>query len=158
MDNYLEKTCRNLGIKLIYTSNKITVLSAEKKDNFTVIRAHKLFKNCPFSVAEAIISYYTNETYKEKSKKVLIDYVSPHFPEVAFKIKPLEHSLKTDATQSTPFPIESGSNLDLLTEFTISSMTIKNLWGDEQNQSDNLLSPSSSDILDLNIIVKPPVT
>jgi hypothetical protein len=59
MGDYLYRTCVNLGIKLIFTNNKILVLSAEKKNSITIIRAHKVFKNCPPNVSEAVVNYYT---------------------------------------------------------------------------------------------------
>lgn len=58
MNSHLKSLCNNLNIELIYTDNKYTVLSNGSKNNIPVIRANKVFRNCPRNVAEAIIEYY----------------------------------------------------------------------------------------------------
>ena len=158
MDNYLYKICMNLGIKLILTNNKIQVLSGERKNNLTIIRAHKVFKNCPPNVAEAIVNYYSKGSNKEKNSQIIRDYLAPFFPNGLFKIKNLENSLIETTIRDVPEDLDTNTSYSLLTEFDISSITVSNFWGNEESKLDNSLSPSSNDILDLDIIIKPPVT
>lgn len=148
----------NLGIKLVLTNNKIQVLSAERKNNLTIIRAHKVFKNCPSNVAEAIVNYYSKGSSKEKSSQIIRDYLAPFFPNGLFKIKNLENSLIETTIQDVPEDLDINTSYSLLTEFDISSIKVSNFWGKEESNVDNSLRPSSNDILDLDIIVMPPVT
>lgn len=159
MNDYLEKTCVNLGIKLLYTNNKITVLSADTKNDLPTIRAHKVFRGCPYEVALAIISYYSTEKNTAENEQLLKNYLQNKLSSCTFKIKPVDTSFRKSIEKSIPFKNTSSNSNTSLIEFTISSMIVKDFQGNElQNASINSLKPSSNDILDLDIIVSLPVT
>lgn len=156
MDNYLEKICINLGLKLVFTNNKVTVLSAEAKDGMTIIRAHKLLKSCPPETAQAVIDYFTNAKKRETSEEIIRDYLISQGLSDNLKIKPGDISIVKEMEKNLPVETkESDGSMSLLGEYNISSMTIKNFWGDKLTQSkDHLLSPDSDDVLELDIVVK----
>jgi hypothetical protein len=159
MKDYLEKTCENLGIKLIFTNNKVVVLSAEIKNNQPIIRAHKVFKGCPYEVALALISYYSSENHIAKNEQILREYLVNNLISDTFKIRPVDMSFKKGIEKGIPSESTNIDNNPSLVEFCVSSMVVKDFWGKKlQNASDNSINPSCNDILELDIVVDPPVT
>lgn len=158
MDNFLEKTCVNLGIKLVYTNNRITALSAEVKNGLPILRVHKLFKTCPPAVAQAVINYYKDLGRREDHEKVITDYLRKVSPENQFKLKPSDTMFINGLIENMPSNSSNEEADSSLVEFSISSLTITDFWGNETHQRHNSLTPSSNDILDVKITVKPPVT
>jgi hypothetical protein len=159
MNDYLEKTCVNLGVKLIYTNNKVVVLSAEIKNNLPIIRAHKVFRGCPYEVALAVISYYSSENHIAENEQVLREYLLNNLMTDTFKIRPMDLSFKKGIEKGMPSESTNTGNNPSLVEFYVSSMIVKDFWGQElQNASDNSIKPSYNDILELDIVVDPPVT
>jgi hypothetical protein len=48
---------------------------------------------------------------------------------------------------------------NVLTEFTIDTIAVKDFWGNDMNYSkDKKLTPKNDDLMELDIIIKPPVT
>jgi hypothetical protein len=159
MDDYLEKTCVNLGIKLVYTSNKITVLSAEVKNGIPTFRVNKVFKKCPSVVAQAIVEYYTNPENKAKSEAVIVDYLNRRLISKEYKIKPFSLSLKDEIIRNLPHEYSTNINDPNLVEFDITNMTVKDFWGKEENKKPgSSFMPLGNDLLELDIVIEPPVT
>jgi hypothetical protein len=79
MSEYLEKKCMSLGIRLVYTYNKSTVLSAEINKEKPLLIADMMFKNCPDSVSQAIIGFFTDISRKSFHEKIIRDFVEEYF-------------------------------------------------------------------------------
>lgn len=79
MSEYLEKKCENLGIRLVYTYNKTTVLSAEIHKEKPLLIADMLFKNCPDLVSQAIIGFFTDTKNKSSHEKIIKNFVEEYF-------------------------------------------------------------------------------
>lgn len=69
--NYLRELCKENNIKLIITKNKNFMLSGAIINNNPVLRANRIFLNCPKNVAKAVIDYYL----KLMSFELIYNYV-----------------------------------------------------------------------------------
>lgn len=153
MDNYLKTICTNLGIMLIYNSNKIKVLSAEIKNNIPLIRAHKIFRSCPYTVAKAAINYYIDTENRKKYEKILLEYLNKQINSNLFKIIPLDLDFKSKIVQTLPV-IDTIDNNTSLIEFDIVCMSVKDFWGNEKKYDYNeKITPKNDDFLELNIVI-----
>lgn len=158
MDDYLRKMCTTLGVKLIYTNNKFLVLTAEIKDNVPVIRAHKIFKHCPQSVAQSVINYFTDSEGRSIHEKVIEEYLKQNFSSDTFSIEPLNLDFKNKVAENMPFEIDVNDD-SMFKELDIADMIVKDVWGNEKKHDSNSpLVPDSNEILELDVIIKPPFT
>jgi hypothetical protein len=102
MSEYLEKKCENLGIRLVYTYNKSTVLSAEINKEKPLLIADMLFKNCSDSISQAIIGFFTDIKRKSSYEKIIKDFVEDYFkPYSPGKIKHMDLSYLVKPIQSS---------------------------------------------------------
>jgi hypothetical protein len=159
MEDNLLKLCSDLGIKLIYTSNKVTVLSCSYKNHIPIIRAHKIFKNCTSSLAVAIIGYYTDSKTEEENLKVIEDYIKKNFLGKPFRIEPFDDTFKSICLKNIPVKESNKNDLEKIAEYKISSMVQTDFYGNKLTiQPEQTLKPSGDDILELDIIVLPSFT
>lgn len=187
MNDYLEKTCVNLGIKLVFTYNKVTALSAEIRNGTPLLIADMIFKNCPNSVAQSVMSFYTDKNSKNYHEKVIKDYLSEQFKSSSTNIKHLDLSFLTKSNEIMNMDMDMGmdyninidmdnsdtnnvdindidiNNIDIndpaLIELNISSINSKDFRGyTKQYKSNTTLKPLRDDELELNIVVLPPIT
>lgn len=157
MDNYLKKICIGLGIDMIYTNNKVIVLSADVKNGVPILRAHKVFKGCSYKVAQAVVGYYTEVERRIVHKVVIEEYLKKYYKGNEFKLK--KFNLKEYITSNMLVEDKHDVNDTSLEEFEVFYMTIKNFLGDEKKQEiSSELSTTDNNLLELNIIVKPPIT
>lgn len=93
MRNYIKALCAKSNIKVIFTSNKITVLSSGIKNGNPTLRVHKVFINCTKKVAEAIIGYYTDLDNRIDYLHDIEKYLEDNFKS-KYKIKSPDKILK----------------------------------------------------------------
>lgn len=185
MNEYLEKTCVNLGIKLVFTYNKVTALSAEIRNGTPLLIADMIFKNCPNSVAQSVMSFYTDKKGKNYHEKVIKDYLSEQLKSNSTNIKYLDLSFltKPNENMNVDMGMDYNINIDMdnintntvdindididnidindpaFIELDISSINSKDFRGNtKQYVSNTILKPLKDDELELNIVVLPPVT
>lgn len=159
MEDYLTRLSANLGIKLIYTSNKVTVLSCSYKDDIPIIRAHKIFKNCTNDLAIAIIGYYTDSSFEKENLKVIQEYVKKNFSSELFKIEPFDETFKSMCIKNIPVKEIPENDLEKIAEYKISSMVQTNFYGNKLIiKPEETLKVSSDDVLELDITVLPSLT
>lgn len=159
MEDYLEQLCINLGIKLVYTTNKITILSGEIKNNIPTIRVHRLLKNCPQDVAQAIVSFYTDLSNSDGFMKIIEDYSKEKFPSVNFKIRPSSEAFRVLTVEKMPSNFSYNNEDSSLGEYSISYIQITNFQGRRTTvKAGDALSPLEDDLLELDVVVEPPVT
>jgi hypothetical protein len=159
MEDYLSKLSLNLGIKLIYTSNKVTVLSCSYKDDIPIIRAHKIFKNCTRSLALAIIGYYTDSETEKENLKIIEEYVKKNFLGKLFKIEPFDEMFKSMCLKNIPIKDTYVNDSEKIAEYSISSMVQTDFYGNKLIlEPEKTLTPSNDDILELDITVIPSFT
>lgn len=159
MEDYLTRLSVNLGIKLIYTSNKVTVLSCSHKDDIPIIRAHKIFKNCTNDLAIAIIGYYTDSSFEKENLKVIQEYVKENFSGELFKIEPFDEAFKSMCIKNIPVKETHENNLEKIAEYKVSSMVQTDFYGNKLTiQPEGTLKLSNDDILELDITVLPSLT
>lgn len=161
MNDYLKEFCLNLGIDLIYTDNKITVLSSTTPQNVPTIRVHNIFKNCSEELAREIVDYYTNYNSLDKSYKLITDYIQKKFHSDRYKIKKPDKEFKNliiSKMNDVTFLNNKTSNYDeqsSLVEFNIVSMTKKNFQGDySEIDPEQSIDLSEEDIVNLDIYVE----
>lgn len=156
LDDILKKLCKNLKIKLVYTNNKVSILSCSTSNNHPVIRAHKMFKECKEEIANAVVEYYTKTQNKEENLKIIKDYANIKFISHKYKIIPPGDEFYNSVKKITTTDVHDENNKSALVELDISSMTKKNLC--EKAYEVNLgetIKTSENDILEVNIIVNP---
>lgn len=186
MNEYLEKTCVNLGIKLVFTYNKVTALSAEIRNGTPLLIADMIFKDCPNSVAQSVMSFYTDKNDKNYHERVIKNYLSEQFKSNSTNIKHLDLSFLTKSNENIDMDYNINidmdsneinninindidindidiNNIDIndpaFIELDISSIDSKDFMGNtKQYKSNTTLKPLKDDELELNIVVLPPVT
>ncbi|MDF2951937.1 MAG: hypothetical protein K0S18_1520 [Anaerocolumna sp.] len=158
MYDNLKKLCNNLGIKLIYTSNKVIVLSAHVKNGIPYIRANKIFRYCSKAIAQNVIDYFITLEGKEIKEKVIETFIIKKLKQDKIKIKASDNSFKMAVDHNLPKSINKNQT-KVLTEFTIENIIVKDFSGNEKtNSKDSILTPKDDDLLELDILIKPPVT
>jgi predicted RND superfamily exporter protein len=159
MEDYLERLSSNLGIKLIYTSNKVTVLSCSYKNDIPVIRAHNIFKNSTNNLANAIIGYYTDLNTEKENLKIIEEYIRENFSGKLFKIEPYNETFKRMCIKNIPVEEIHEKSLEKIAEYKISSMVQTDFYGNKLTlKPEETLQPSQDDILELDITVLPSLT
>lgn len=159
MDNYLQKICLSLGIQLVYTKNKYVILSADIKNAVLTLRANNLFKNCPITVAKAIVSLYLYKNNREENEKIIRDYVDKLYPSNHFKIKGLDKDIGEEVKESIYRDKNFNQEDFSLVELEISSLIIKDFNGNEKKVSAHSeIETKNKDFLELDIVINPPST
>jgi hypothetical protein len=93
MEDNLKLLCDQYRIKLIYTDNKITVLTTNCNQNKPTIRINKLFENCPENIAYAVIKYCISYFPKDQdSYNLIAKYTIDRFRPSRFVIKPPDYN------------------------------------------------------------------
>lgn len=156
MSDTLKELCNSLNIELVYTNNKVMVLTYSTENNHPIIRVHKIFKECNEDIANAIISYYLKTENREKNLKVIENYLNNAFNSKRYKIKPPGNDLNCLVLMDVkPNGFSEEAKSDLI-EMKISSITKKSFY--ESNftvNPDDSLKLSEDDILEVNIVVDP---
>lgn len=143
MEDYLKTLCTALGINLVYTRNKHTILSSSLVRGVPTLRVNVFLEHCGSSVASSIISYYTEESDLEAYFTEITAYLINLYPNFKFRIKAPDIYFRA-ALKST--------KADDLPEVEIQSMIIK---GFSNNNADNALILQDDDILELDIFINP---
>lgn len=156
LTDILKTLCKNLNIELLYTNNKITVLSCNYNDNHSSIRAHKIFKKCDEATAYAIINYYAKTEKREENLRIIKDYADKNFSSEVYKIALPDNEFCSRILKSTePLSLKQNKNTQLV-ELTISSITKKEFSGDLCTTNANeSLKVKNGDILEVDITVDP---
>lgn len=154
----LKTFCKNMGLKLVYTDNKYTVLSTGRHKNIPTLRVHRLFKNSPKRVIRAIISYYTNLQNPNQYLDIIKQYLNKHHDSKKFKIKSqsdfFRNYMKNRIIEST-----GGKNQqqEHLVEMPINSLIKKDFGGKASKiDPEDSLKASSDNVLELEIVVEDP--
>lgn len=109
MPGYVKKFCDYYGIRLVYTKNKYTVLSAGVNKGIPVLRAHSLFRNCPPEIAKAIECFCLQGYIPE----VLENYIKTHHNTEEYKVIPpgaqFISILKGSDKESPPVPSDQNA-------------------------------------------------
>ena len=143
MENNFKKQCKALGINLVYTRNKYTMLSSAIVSGVPTLRINRLLENCENSTSNAIIAYYTSEFTHEYNYKIIETYLKKLVPLLSFKIVP-PNKLFIELIQDK-FHLE-------LTEVEITSICLKNFLNKEIK---NIILVENNDILELDICINP---
>jgi len=88
LPDVLRELCEDRGIRLIYTNNKTTVLSATTPQDIPHLRAHRLFRECPRAVAEAILGYYVGGDTGEQALAEITRHVAGHRAKSEWRVEP----------------------------------------------------------------------
>lgn len=156
MSEYLEKKCMNLGLRLVYTYNKSTVLSAEINKEKPLLIADMLFKNCPDSVSQAIIGFFTDIKQKSSHEKVIRSFVEEYFkPYSPGKIKHFDLSYLVEPTQSidTNYKAKFEDDVDYEDRLEDTSYKVKSIDDDYRVKFDmDNIDISKVDINDPNLV------
>jgi len=154
MVNYLKELCKDLGVNLIFTNNKLTILSSTVHDNIPVLRVHKIFKKCPEKLAKSIVGYYSDFKHSNKHLITIENYINNKFPEMEYTIKPPDRSYK-DLLSKTVNLSDSNTIKSPLVELDITFISQKDFWGNITDiDPDEGISPTEEDFLELDIVVK----
>jgi hypothetical protein len=155
MRDYLKELCDNVNINLIYTSNKLIVLSPIINNNVPSIRAHKLFKNCTDEVAKAIISYYSGIDSKGEAFRIIESYVQKNFDSSKFKITSSNDEFKSYFSKAVMSAEPVIKNDDpYLMELEINKIRKVDFWGESMGIASNgSISTSGSEMIELDIEV-----
>lgn len=147
--DYLKNECEKFGINLVYSNNKVLILSSSIANDVPTIRANEIFKNCSEEAAYSIIDYYTNLKRNSNSINIINDFVKLNYAHSRYKIKsPNQDFLNYFRNYSTT-----------LIEYEISGITQNHFYGNPENISpDSSIKTLDDDIIELDIVVKPPAT
>lgn len=155
MADYLKELCQTININVIYTNNKLTVLSQAISNNMPCIRAHKLFKGCTDEVAKAIVNYYSGMDVKDESLKIIENYVLKNFESDKFRIAPPIEEFKKIFTNRIMSTKSTGRSDDPnLAEFEIAYIKKVDFWGESTDITHNgSFSAKGSEMIELDIEV-----
>lgn len=156
MKDYLKEFCTKFKIKLVYTNNKLTILSSTAQDGIPTLRVHNIFKNCPENIAKAIIDYYTNFQDNNISFTEIDAYAKENYSDEQYKIKPPEDIFKQSLTNVIlPLPPDNHDESNRV-EYNIISIIQKDFLGNVTTlKADEIIVPSSENVLELNIVISP---
>jgi len=94
LTDFLKELCNEHGVRLVYTNNKITVLSATTPQGVPNLRVHRLFRECPREVAEAVFEHYVRGETTERVLSKLDRYVAVHSGKTEWCIEPPNPSFR----------------------------------------------------------------
>lgn len=154
MKDYLKELCAKEKIKLIYTENKITILSFTLNQNTPVIRAHKIFKKCPENISQAIINYYTFKGNGTDNLKLISEYILGLNQFKTYKIIPKDENLRKLFRDKSD--IKQNVKTSPAYEANISKVTQKSFWGNASFETkDNSIKVSEDDVMEVDIVISP---
>lgn len=154
MIDYLEEYCNSSNIKLVYTENKVTVLSSGFRKGYPIIRVHKFFKNCPKEVVQAIMRYLTAFKDNENQLEIIKNYIEVSSSFTKYKILPPDVIFKDFLIKNIKPVNQPNNNESSLIEFNISQITMKDFQGNKLNMNkDKTIDVQDDDFLELDIIV-----
>ncbi|SDY75098.1 hypothetical protein SAMN05660462_00820 [Proteiniborus ethanoligenes] len=150
MNSHLKSLCNNLNIELIYTDNKYTVLSNGSKNSIPVIRANKVFRNCPRNVAEAIIEYYF---FLDNENLNLVEEYLEQKNILSYKIKvPIQLSYPIESKAITKKSNKTIAESEI--EANISHIILKDFKGNKSYVKPNeAIKPLTDNIYELDVTV-----
>lgn len=154
MKDYIKELCKELEINVVYTNNKRTVLSSSFQRDNPILRIHKIFKNCTKKIAEAVISYYTDQHNRNDNLDKIHTFLNTNFSSKDYKIIAPCNTLKINVNEETsPKALDKYKKTELA-EFQIKKIIKDNFFGGESEISpDEAIRSSSEDVVGLDIIV-----
>ena len=157
MEDYLEKVCISLGIKLSYTTNKVKLISCGINNSLPILRVHKMFKGCTENVAQAIIGYYTGSKPEDVCLRIIDEYLNGKISSKEYKIQPPNEDFTSNFIKNMPVEYSDEIDNELITEFKISSIEKTDFYGNKTKiDKDGTITPPMDDVIELNIVVIPP--
>lgn len=170
MKDILKELCSKYQIELIYTENKVTILSTGFGNNTPAIRAHSLFKGCPEKIARAIIQYYVNFQNPGDVVEKIDEYVKAHFKSSYYIVKPAEEKYKMLLTKRIqPIKVQDNDTPSLKSqddeappmmekdakkEMDILTIYRKDFWGNVTCMKPNdVIKSNANEIYELDITV-----
>ena len=163
MVNHLEDLCEKREIKVEFITYNFIDGAIELKYSEPVIRVHKIFKECSMKVATAIVEIFTGEGNTTDSIDIIENYLNEKFGPVGIKIQPPKVLITRPNrnAESSSYNCEEklySSEEEMYIEADISFINITNIRGQQKKIYDNeALMAKERDILELDIIVKPPI-
>lgn len=163
MANHLENLCEKKGIKVEFISNKFIDDASEFVHGKPVIKVHKIFKECPMKVAAAVVEIFTTQDFTSEFIGIIESYLKEKFGPIGIKIKPpkvtIISTFKKEVNNDYKEKKENHYHKEeLYIEAEISSMDVTNMKGQHKNlDKSETLRAKSEDILELNIVVTPPL-
>lgn len=164
MPDNLINICIKEGVDLIYVNDQYNILSGSIKKDMSCIKASKLFMECPYTVAEAIVSFYTGKRDSRLCLGIIGEYLGKKFNLRNYRIIPPEGGTAAEMQAKDTAPKQDMDNVtplnpgkddtSSLTELNISSITKKDFWGGSSRVAlDESMKSSSDDVMELNIVV-----
>jgi len=164
MVNQLENLCEEKEIKIEFINYNFIDDASEFKYNKPVIKVHKIFKECPMKVATAIIEIFTEEGHTSECIEIIENYLVEKLGPVGIKIQPPKVIIPKPVNKAINSTYnnnkENYSNEeDLYIETDISSINVTNIKGQQKKLNNNeIIMGKEQDILELDIVIKPPTT
>lgn len=164
MKDYLKEYCESRQIGLIYVDTEPAILSAIIHESRPVIKASRIFSECPKEVAYAIINFYTDFKDQEKYLGVINDYAEDNLITVDYEIQTADekfiNSIKSDIKKGEkkedPVKVLEDKSTSSLVEMDISSITKKDFQGNiAEIGADEVFKASSDDVVELDIVISP---
>lgn len=153
--DYLKEICLKSGIEIQYVSNKITILSFGIQNNNPCIRVHKIFRDCPRDVADAIAAYSSDLCSDTDCIKKIGGYAEKYFSPDGYKMRIPDQDF-LNLVKMNRGKNSSNKNEKGLVEAGISSIIRKGFYGGSSivNPEDSLVA-STDDVMELDIVIKP---
>ena len=154
MSDRLREFCNKNNIQLIYTNNKYKAASINIHDNLPKLRVHKIFKDCPKDIADAVISFYIKFKNINISKKTIEDYLSDNHPSEEFYLTLPDEDIKSFfVNQAAPALPDSLEDKDLR-ELNILNISQIDFKGNHSEIGVNdFMSIDEGDLLEVNITI-----
>ena len=154
MEDYLKKYCTEFKINLVYTNNKLTILSSTVQNHIPTLRVHNIFKNCPEKIAKAIINYYLNFEDDNSLLLIIESYIKEKLNTAQYKILSPSKQFKELLNKTHILPQANSSNTLTLVEYDILSITQKDFFGTISNiKPDETIKPSLENVLELTVVI-----
>jgi len=163
MVNQLEFLCERRGIKVEFIAHKFIDSASELKNSKPIIKVHKIFKECPMKVATAVVEIFTGEGYTSECIEIIESYLREKFGPVGINVQPPKVIITRLANKgvSTDYRVKKEnyySNEEMYIEADISSIDVTSIKNQQKKLNDNeTLSTKEQDILELDIVVRPPL-
>ncbi|MCG8541990.1 MAG: hypothetical protein MJA82_18930 [Clostridia bacterium] len=157
MHDFLKEFCRKSNIRLIYTNNKYKVCSVTVYNNVPKLRVHKIFKNCPEHVANALISYFIKFENLDNARNTIEEYLFNNYPVEEFYIESPNEDMKFVFINSIKPSLPSNKDDTEPKELDILSISKSDMRGNisKVNPQDTMLV-EEGDLLEVNITVDMP--
>jgi hypothetical protein len=151
---HLERLCSSKGLKVIFITDKLLDFLGNNQEESSEIRVHEIFKDCPLRVAKAILSVWQSHGTDNDKIAIIEEYITSN-GDIQIDL-PRGSKYSNEIIKDSP-PNEMNDEKGYL-EADISSLEINSLWGESKKiKKDSSLVPSSDDVLELNIVIEPPL-